>query len=250
MNHSTSWQQWLLSGLLVIFLVLLVFVTVRQQQNLPIVALENYSHLELAEMRVLVNSTEFFPERVHFLENRFEAKAGEVRLTRAGAWQFINKSNHWKEFIQNPIAVNMPIRILYNFSSQNQDAGLVLYGRMHSGAGEWWQGIRRLNIAYNSQEQVATFSTYDGQNLHSTNHFNVKVALGESIILALGEGGNNTLGVYNTKGSLLKRVFLFASETEKLPLDLFPDGLIYLGVILPPHSQLTLKKLALYEYQP
>jgi len=135
---------------------------------------------------------------------------------------------------------------LYNFNSQNRDLGLVIYGRKHSGAGEWWQGIRRLNIAYNIQEQVATFSTYDGQNLHSTNHYKIRVAAGESIILALGERERNTLGVYNTKGSLLKYIKLTTSEAEKKPLELLPDGLIYLGVILPPHSQITLTKLALF----
>ncbi|MBN1798870.1 MAG: endo-1,4-beta-xylanase [Spirochaetales bacterium] len=127
-----------------------------------------------------------------------------------------------------PIHIPDKFVVQLQFTGQGHDYGIVLYGRLNTG-GEWWSGIRRLDISvYNGSLSLLFF---DGTKIEAAT-FNLPQRLkGKRITLRLRDKGS----VITVSGPDGKSV---TENPIRLSAPLCPDHMLYVGLNAAPKAEM------------
>jgi len=137
---------------------------------------------------------------------------------------------YWTQYDDScSVSIPDPLVVEVQFKGQGQEYGILLYGRVNKGEGEWWSGIRRLDVREFNGRLDLLFR--DGTRAGGTT-FNVPQSLkGERITLRFDENGS-IITIVGQDGKPLTQ------NPIRLAVPLFPDKVLYVGLNAAPKALL------------
>lgn len=160
--------------------------------------------------------------------------------TQNGRLILDNRQNkNWVTVIDDisPVILKGPFAIETQFTGQGEGYGIILIGRLRTGVGAWWDGIRYLHVIINKGRLSLDF--YDGTSANLKGFTRLPESLKpQKITLQFNEDGS-TVTISDPLGNPI------ANSPIHLSPPLFPDGILYFGMNAGPSSVLEVSRFSL-----
>lgn len=227
-------------------LLILVILSISWYHQLRTLNLGPLSQLNTNEARLLESGGMLNPFWLTDVREQLMEKNDFGQFSAANTTLFVNSHPNWQTLLTNPIAVRLPLKLLYKISDQDEHSSIIISGRDSVHTKEWWQGIIRLNVQYSSEKGLTKLAVYDGKSARPELTFTVHQVRKESLIIIIGKQSMTDLLVYSSGGHLLYQANLARKPQLQLPFGLLPDKSVRIGVLLAPKGKLEVQQLLLY----
>jgi endo-1,4-beta-xylanase len=116
-------------------------------------------------------------------------------------------------------------------------AAIKILGITDPAVGEWWQGITRMDLGYNQGFYFLAFR--DGTTADYKVMINLPINAYKGMQIKFDQPEGKSFHVLDENGKEVQFVDLTQTSGLNLPNGLFPNGVIYIGTTLLPHSSFT-----------
>ena len=164
--------------------------------------------------------------------------------TQTDAVTYTNSGDGYQDTESRAIPLTEPLRISVGgmtVSPGNAAAAIKILGIPEPSSGDWWQGITRLD--FGPANGTYTLGIRDGSKAEDGLYLTLPVKADQAIQIQFDQPEGKSLRILDGNGKTIQTIDLTATPGLSLPNGLFPKGMVYLGVTLPPQSTFTLTQL-------
>lgn len=158
----------------------------------------------------------------------------------------VDNSSHdyYNDDLPISVALDLGFKLSFQLSGDSdQYASVKLADKQYSNASDWWRDIQRVDFAtYNHQLKI---DLRDGLSELSSTTIELGVADSQLLNVTFLDPFGKVFVVADQNNQEIQRVDVTSLTEVSLPQGLFPDRIAYFGRVAPPHTQLTIKSLAL-----
>ncbi len=156
---------------------------------------------------------------------------------------FTNPSGEYYDTESSAIPLDAPLQVNMSRASVKgtTSAAIKILGIPEPVNEEWWRGITRLDIGYNSGNY--SIGIRDGSSKDSKVYINLPLKTTEGIHLLFDQPSGRSFRVLDDNGNQIEEINFASRSDLNLPSGLFPNGAVYIGTTVPPHSSFTVTGL-------
>lgn len=170
----------------------------------------------------------------YFFDASISLRGQDLVLNNAGY-------NGYYDYQGPPFALDSGLRITVKIqTSDHQFGSLKFQDRPNVQSGDWWKGIRRLDLATDGFRLY--LDVHDGTEEAGT-VISLRIPDAQAVTLTFPDPYGKFFTVSDQQGRQIQRVDV-TSLSSSLSQGLFPEKKVYIGCVASPHSQLTISSLS------
>ena len=157
---------------------------------------------------------------------------------------FTNPGSDYRDTESGAIPLTEPLRVAIASAAVTPATGsaaIKILGRPEPSSGDWWRGITRLELGY--MKGVYYISIRDGSQAAAGFYRELPVKTDQAIQLVFDQPAGKSFSLLDGQGQKILSLDLTTTPGLNLPGGLFPDGVVYLGVPLPPQTSFSVTGL-------
>ncbi len=163
--------------------------------------------------------------------------------TAKDAVVFTNPSDNYYDTESSAIPLESPLQISMSSVSVEgtTSAAMKILGIPEPVNGDWWKGIARLDLGYMNGKYY--FGVRDGSTEDYKVYRELPITTNRGIRMVFDQPSGKSFRILDDTGTLIDEIDLASQNDLNLPDGLFPNGSVYIGTTIPPHSSFTVTGL-------
>ena len=155
----------------------------------------------------------------------------------------------WYGWDSSPFALKTPFFVKMRFERKSGGfPAISLSGRINT-EGEWWRGIHRMYVIAQRNRVSLEFRDGRSETIKADVSLSPSIRPQDGFAIAFLDPHGKAFDVLDKEGHVVAHYEISAIPGIKMPKGLFPDGLLYVGVLVSPNTGMEIYELSMGKYE-